>query len=190
MKKLSKTIYLFLKKCYNEVTIQRKEDVMTKKFEINESDLKEFMNRIAIHKKKPGPLMPVLHDAQNIFGCIPIEIQKIVSKELGISVGEINGVVTFYSRFSVEPKGKHIIGVCLGTACYVRGSQDIINTISTMLKIQPGQTTNDGNFTLEATRCVGACGLAPVVTIDGKVYGSCNSNIAKKAIEDILKAND
>ena len=110
-------------------------------------------------------------------------IAKLIAEELGESVAKINGVVTFYSRFSVEPKGEHVIGVCLGTACYVRGSQDIINAISETLKIQPGQTTEDGKFTLEATRCIGACGLAPVFTIDDKVYGSSNPTIARNAIK-------
>lgn len=159
---------------------------MAVKFEMKEEQVSKLKALIAEHKKKPGPLMPTLHDAQHIFGCIPIEVQKLIAEELGESVAKINGVVTFYSRFSVEPKGEHIIGVCLGTACYVRGSQDIIDAISEMLKIAPGQTTEDGKFTLEATRCVGACGLAPVMTIDGKVYGSANPTIARNALKEYL----
>lgn len=159
---------------------------MAVKFEMKEEQVNQLKSLIAEHKKKPGPLMPTLHDAQNIFGCIPIPVQKLIAEELGESVAKINGVVTFYSRFSVEPKGEHVIGVCLGTACYVRGSQDIINAISETLKIQPGQTTEDGKFTLEATRCIGACGLAPVFTIDDKVYGSSNPTIARNAIKEIL----
>ncbi|MGN1295784.1 MAG: NAD(P)H-dependent oxidoreductase subunit E [Bacilli bacterium] len=159
---------------------------MAVKFEMKEEQVNKLKSLIAEHKKKPGPLMPTLHDAQNIFGCIPIPVQKLIAEELGESVAKINGVVTFYSRFSVEPKGEHVIGVCLGTACYVRGSQDIINAISETLKIQPGQTTEDGKFTLEATRCIGACGLAPVFTIDEKVYGSSNPTIARNAIKEIL----
>ena len=134
--------------------------------------------------------MPTLHDAQEIFGCIPLEVQKIIAEELNESISKINGVVTFYARFSIEPKGKHIIGVCLGTACYVRGSQLVIDEFSKALKIQPGQTTEDGNFTLEATRCIGACGLAPVFTIDGKVYGSATPTMAKKALEEVLAADN
>ena len=156
---------------------------MAVKFEMKEEQVNQLKSLIAEHKKKPGPLMPTLHDAQNIFGCIPIPVQKLIAEELGESVAKINGVVTFYSRFSVEPQGEHVIGVCLGTACYVRGSQDIINAISETLKIQPGQTTEDGKFTLEATRCIGACGLAPVFTIDDKVYGSSNPTIARNAIK-------
>jgi NADH:ubiquinone oxidoreductase subunit E len=138
------------------------------------------------HKQKPGPLMPTLHDAQHIFGCIPLQIQKIIAAELGESVAKINGVVTFYSRFSTEPKGKHIVSVCLGTACYVRGSQLVIDEMSKILQIKPGETTEDGEFTLEASRCIGACGLAPVFTIDGKVYGTTTPTIARKALQEML----
>lgn len=159
---------------------------MSEQFIITERQLEELKTQILIHKKKPGPLMPTLHDAQRIFGCIPIDIQKIIAKELNESVAKINGVVTFYSHFSIEPKGKHIIGVCLGTACYVRGSQLIIDEIRKMLQIEPGETSTDGKFSLEATRCIGACGLAPVFTIDGKVYGSATPAIARKAIRDML----
>lgn len=160
---------------------------MAVKFVMKDEQVKELKERIALHKQKPGPLMPTLHDAQRIFGCIPIQVQKLIASELGESVAKINGVVTFYSHFSIEPKGQHIIGVCLGTACYVRGSQQILDAISGELKIKAGETTEDGLFTLEATRCIGACGLAPVFTIDGKVYGSANPTIARKALEEYLQ---
>lgn len=160
---------------------------MAVKFVMNDEQIKGLKAKIAEHKKKPGPLMPTLHDAQRIFGCVPIEVQKLISEELGESVAKINGVVTFYSHFSIEPKGKHVVGVCLGTACYVRGSQAIIDAISESLKIKPGQTSEDGKFTLEATRCIGACGLAPVFTIDGHVYGSANPTIARNAINKYLE---
>lgn len=160
---------------------------MAVKFVMKDEQVKELKERIAIHKQKPGPLMPTLHDAQRIFGCIPVQVQKLIASELGESVAKINGVVTFYSHFSIEPKGQHIIGVCLGTACYVRGSQQILDAISGELKIKAGETTEDGLFTLEATRCIGACGLAPVFTIDGKVYGSANPTIARKALEEYLQ---
>lgn len=155
------------------------------KLEITDEKLNRLHEVIEANKNTPGPLMPILHEAQEIFGCIPISIQKIISKETGISVATINGVVTFYSRYSIEPKGKHIVGVCLGTACYVRGSQDILDTISREIGIGVNQTSEDGEFSLEATRCIGACGLAPVFTIDGKVYGSSNSKIAIAAIKEI-----
>ena len=160
---------------------------MAVKFVMKDEQVKELKERIAEHKQKPGPLMPTLHDAQRIFGCIPVQVQKLIAEELGESVAKINGVVTFYSHFSIEPKGQHIIGVCLGTACYVRGSQQILDAISGELKIKAGESTEDGLFTLEATRCIGACGLAPVFTIDGKVYGSANPTVARKALEEYLQ---
>jgi NADH:ubiquinone oxidoreductase subunit E len=157
------------------------------KYRITEEQIQELKERIAEHKQKPGPLMPTLHDAQRIFGCIPIPIQKIIAEELDESVSKINGVVTFYSHFSLEPKGRHLINVCMGTACYVRRSQEIIDTLSSILKIKPGETTPDGNFTLAAARCIGACGLAPVLTIDGKVYGNATSKSIRSVIEELLK---
>ena len=158
---------------------------MSVKIVLKDEQIAKLKARIKEHKKKPGPLMPTLHDAQEIFGCVPLEVQKIISDELGESISKINGVVTFYSHFSIEPKGKHVIGVCLGTACYVRGSQLVIDEFAKALKIKPGQTTEDGRFTLEATRCIGACGLAPVFTVDGKVYGSATPNMAKQALQEL-----
>lgn len=116
------------------------------------------------------PLMMILSDIQNEYGYIPLEVQEIVSKKTGISVAEIYGVVTFYSFFSLTPKGKYVIGCCLGTACYVKGAQQVIDQFSEILHIGPGETTEDGLFTLDALRCIGACGIAPAVTINGKVY--------------------
>lgn len=158
---------------------------MCNKLEITPEMMNEFMAAINENKKKPGPLMPTLHKAQELFGCIPLDIQKIISKELDISVSTINGVVTFYSRFSTEPKGKHIIGVCLGTACYVRGSQEILDAVSKELEIGVGETTKDGQFTLQATRCLGACGLAPVFTIGEEVFGNANKDIAIEQLQNI-----
>lgn len=161
---------------------------MSVKIVLKDEQVAELKARIKEHKQKPGPLMPTLHDAQEIFGCVPLEVQKIISEELGEPIAKINGVVTFYSHFSIEPKGEHVIGVCLGTACYVRGSQLVIDEFAKALKIQPGQTTEDGRFTLEATRCIGACGLAPVFTVDGKVYGSATPNMAKQALQEVLNS--
>lgn len=155
---------------------------MAVKLVINEDQLKEFKARMSEHKKKPGPLMPTLHDAQNIFGCIPLEIQKIISEELNESISKINGVVTFYSHFSLNPTGKHVIGVCLGTACYVRGSQAVVDKFKEILNIKGGQTTEDGMYTLQETRCIGACGLAPVFSVDSEVYG----NTTVKTVTDVL----
>lgn len=120
------------------------------------------------------PLMMILSDIQNEYGYIPLDVQEIVSQKTGISVAEIYGVVTFYSFFSLRPKGKYIIGCCLGTACYVKGAQQVIDKFSELLGIAPGQTTEDGLFTLDALRCIGACGIAPAVSINGKVYPKMN----------------
>lgn len=160
---------------------------MAVKLVMTDEQITELKKRIAEHKQKPGPLMPTLHDAQEIFGCIPLEVQKIISHELKESIAQINGVVTFYSRFSIEPKGKNIIGVCMGTACYVRGSQEIMDAIASTLHIEPGKTTEDGKFTLESTRCIGACGLAPVFTINGEVFGSANPTIARRELKRLLE---
>jgi len=127
----------------------------------------EICNR---YKGENTPLMMILSDIQNEYGYIPLEVQEVVSKETGISVAEIYGVVTFYSFFSLTPKGKYVIGCCLGTACYVKGAQQVIDKFSEILKIKPGETTEDGMFTLDALRCIGACGIAPAVSINGTVY--------------------
>lgn len=116
------------------------------------------------------PLIMILSDVQREFGYVPMEVQEIVSERTGVSVAEIYGVVTFYSFFSLTPKGKYVIGCCLGTACYVKGAQQVIDKFSEELKIKPGETTEDGMFTLDALRCIGACGIAPAVSINGKVY--------------------
>ncbi len=155
---------------------------MAVKLVYTEEQVNLLKSKIHEHMKKPGPLMPTLHDAQHIFGCIPLEIQKIISEELNESIAKINGVVTFYSNFSLEPKGKHVIAVCLGTACYVRGSQAIVDEYKKLLNIASNQTSEDGLYTLMETRCIGACGLAPVYTVDGQVIG----NAAVKDIKGIL----
>ena len=123
------------------------------------------------HKDQAGALMPVLQGAQGIFGCVSEDVQRFIAEKMGVTLSEVYGVATFYAQFSLHPKGKYLISVCLGTACYVKGSQKIIDRISEELKIQPGDTTDDGLFTLNATRCLGACGLAPVMTINDEVYG-------------------
>ena len=126
---------------------------------------------IARHKGEPGALMPVLQEAQNIFGYVPQDVQQIIADGLGTTLAEVYGVATFYAQFSLEPKGQYVVGVCLGTACYVKGSQKVLDKLSEELKIPVGKTTPDGVFTLNATRCLGACGLAPVMTINEEVYG-------------------
>ena len=116
------------------------------------------------------PLIVILSDIQKEYGYIPLEVQEIVSERTGISVAEIYGVVTFYSFFTLKPSGKYVIGCCLGTACYVKGAQQVIDKFSEILGIQPGETSEDGLFTIDALRCIGACGIAPAVSINGKVY--------------------
>ena len=126
---------------------------------------------IAQHKGEQGALMPVLYEAKKIFGFISIDIQERISKGLDIPLSEIYGVASFYSTFSDKQKGENIIAVCLGTACYVKGSQKIIDKISKKLNIEVGDTTKDGKFSLVPARCLGACSLAPVVIVNSDVYG-------------------
>lgn len=130
------------------------------------------------------PLIMILSDIQNEFGYVPPEVQQIVSERTGISVAKIYGVVTFYSFFSLVPNGKYVIGCCLGTACYVKGAQAIIDKFSEELGIEPGQTTPDGMFTLDALRCIGACGIAPAVSVNGKVYPKVTVNNVPEIIEE------
>ena len=122
------------------------------------------------YKDEPSPLMLVLSDVQKEYGYIPLEVQEIISEQLNIPVSDIYGVVTFYSFFSLTPKGRYVIGVCIGTACYVKGGQNVLDKFGELLKIKQGQTTEDGLFTLDGLRCIGACGIAPAITINGKVY--------------------
>ena len=126
---------------------------------------------IAQHKGQDGALIPVLHKAQEIYGYLPIEVQTMIADGLEVPLAEVYGVVTFYTQFSLNPKGEYKIGVCLGTACYVKGSGDILEKIKEIIKIDVDGCTPDGKFSLEATRCIGACGLAPVFTINEDVYG-------------------
>ena len=123
------------------------------------------------HKNEPGAIMPVLQEAQNVYGYLPIEVQQMVADGLGVPLSEVFGVATFYSQFSLTPKGKYNISVCLGTACYVKGSGDIFQRLQEKLGIQSGMCTPDGKFSLDACRCVGACGLAPVLMVNDEVYG-------------------
>ena len=126
---------------------------------------------IESHKGEKGATIPVLHEAQEIYGYLPIEVQSIIAEEMGIPLEKVYGVSTFYSQFSLYPKGKYKISVCLGTACYVKGSGDIFAKLSEKLGISDGKCTQDGIFSLDACRCIGACGLAPVMTVNDDVYG-------------------
>ena len=131
----------------------------------------QLMSVIAEHKGQDGALIPVLHKAQEIYGYLPIEVQTMIAEGLDVPLAEVYGVVTFYTQFSLNPKGEYKIGVCLGTACYVKGSGDILEKIKEIIGIDVDGCTADGKFSLEATRCIGACGLAPVFTINEDVYG-------------------
>lgn len=155
------------------------------RIQINEEKLAKLYAVMEENKTKPGPLMPTLHEAQKIFGCVPLEIQKIISKELHESIAKINGVVTFYGQFSIEPKGEKVISVCLGTACYVRGSKGILDAFSDELGVKVGNTSEDGKYTLQATRCIGACGLAPVFTVNETVYGNASVAKAKEVLKEL-----
>jgi len=134
-------------------------------------------------KEKEGPLMPIMHKAQEIFGYLPEEVQEYIAEELDIPVTDVYGVATFYSQFTLKPKGKYAIGVCLGTACYVKGAQAVLDELAKELGIKPGDTTEDLKFTLEATRCLGACGLAPVMMINDEVYGRLVPSDIKGIVE-------
>lgn len=143
--------------------------------------INEICDRYANDKT---PLMMILSDIQKEYGYIPLEVQEIVSKRTGVSVADIYGVVTFYSFFSLQPKGKYVVGVCMGTACYVKGAQQIIDKFAEIIGIKPGETSADGLFTLDALRCIGACGIAPAVTINGKVYPKLTVDAVPKIIQE------
>ena len=123
------------------------------------------------HAGEKGAMMPILQEAQEIYGYLPYEVQEIIALKTGVSLEEIFGIVSFYAQFKLNPDGRYAIAVCLGTACYVKGSGDIINAISEKLGVAVGSTSPDGKYSIEATRCNGACGLAPVITVNGEVYG-------------------
>ena len=137
---------------------------------------------ISKHLGTPGALMPILQEAQEIYGYLPVEVQKMIAVKTGISLEEVYGVSTFYSQFVLNPKGEIAIAVCMGTACYVKGSGDLLDKITEVLGLPAGATSPDAKYSLDATRCIGACGLAPVLTINGEVYGK----LGKGDIEGLL----
>ena len=144
---------------------------------------KRLRSMIAEHRDQAGSLMPILQKAQEIYGYLPIEVQSIISEETGVPMEKVYGVSTFYSQFSLYPKGKYRISVCLGTACYVKGSGDIFEKLKELLGIEEGQCTSDGKFSLDACRCIGACGLAPVMTVNDDVYGKLTNDQLKGILE-------
>lgn len=150
----------------------------------NHSNNNELIKQIiSKYRGKKGALIPVLHEVQEVWGYLPLKAQKMVAEGLDIPLAEVYGVVTFYTQFSTEPKGKYRIQVCLGTACYVKGAGEVLQKFSEELGIEVGKCTPDGMFSLDAARCIGACGLAPVVMINDQVYGS----MTPEKVEDVLK---
>ena len=147
----------------------------------------ELMSIIAKYKDQDGALIPVLHQAQEIYGYLPIEVQTMIADGLSVPLAEVYGVVTFYTQFSLNPKGEYKIAVCLGTACYVKGSGDILEKFKELAGIDVDGCTPDGKFSLEATRCIGACGLAPVLTVNDDVFGRLTVDDVK---DIIAKYND
>ena len=148
-----------------------KKNLTTVMFRGTKAQEEQLIAVIEKYRGTKGALMPVLQEAQEIYGYLPIEVQKIIATRMGVSLEEVYGVSTFYSQFVLNPKGDVSIAVCLGTACYVKGSGDILDKITQILGLPSGSTTPDGKYSLEATRCIGACGLAPVLTVNNEVYG-------------------
>ena len=156
--------------------------------EINKFD--DISDYIYKNDRDPSELIEVLHKTQELYGYIPEEIVPIISQQLRIPVSQIYGVVTFYSRFSFIPKGKYAISVCMGTACYVKGAQDILEEFSKELKIKTGETTEDLLFSIIETRCIGDCALAPVVTVNDEVYAHFDKKDVKKLLDDIREREE
>ena len=147
-------------------------------------DMKEILE---VYKVEKENLIPILNDVQEKYGYIPKIAQLEISNYLNVPMAEIYGVITFYSRFTLEPKGKYNISVCLGTACFVKGSQAIFDRLKDRLKIDEGKTTNDGKFSIDTTRCVGACGIAPVFTVNNEVYGHATVKKLDEVIDELEK---
>ena len=154
---------------------------------INKKIIQEVQEIMALYKEEKDNLIPILNEIQEKYGYIPKTAQMEVSKYLKIPMAEIYGVITFYSRFTLEPKGKYNISVCLGTACFVKGSQSILDRLKERLKLEEGQTSEDGKFSIDTTRCVGACGIAPVFTVNNEVYGNATVKKLDEVIDKLEK---
>ena len=148
-----------------------KKKLTTVAFQGTKEQEEKLLAVIEKHAGQRGAMMPILQEAQEIYGYLPIEVQTIIAEKTGVSMKEIFGIISFYAQFKLNPDGQYAIAVCLGTACYVKGSGDIIEAISQKLNVPVGSTSPDGKYSIEATRCIGACGLAPVLTVNGEVYG-------------------
>lgn len=151
----------------------------------NNSENTELKELLSKYEQDKSNLIQILNQVQEKYGYISEESQKEISEYLGISMAEVYGVITFYSRFTLKPKGKYNIAVCLGTACFVKGSEKVLDKVKQILKIDVGQTTEDGLFSIEATRCIGACGLAPVFTVNDEVYGKATPEMVEEVIKKI-----
>ncbi len=158
-----------------------------RKVEVSDQQKKEILAIVDKYKDTRGALIPVLHEVQEYFGYLPLEVQEIISDSLNVPLAEIYGVVSFYTQFTVQPKGKYAVNVCLGTACYVKGSAKILEKFEETLGIKAGETTADGMFSIDACRCVGACGLAPVSMINGEVYGKLVQDDVKSICEKYME---
>jgi NADH-quinone oxidoreductase subunit E/NADP-reducing hydrogenase subunit HndA len=154
------------------------------KIELRQEDVNKIKEICASFNRDPQELINILHGCQEHFGYLPAEIQEVISVETGIPVAKIYGVVTFYSFFTMTPKGKHPISICMGTACYVRGAEKVLDEFKKELALQVGQTSKDGKFSLSSLRCVGACGLAPVVLVGDKTYGRVAPDDVKKILKE------
>ncbi len=152
---------------------------------LNQESVKRIDEIVARHKGEPGPAIVMLHEVQDALGYIPYEAMSAIAGATGTSVADIYGIVNFYAQFTTEPKGKHVVNVCLGTACYVKGAQHLIETARELTGAEINHTSKDGMFSLDATRCLGACGLAPVVVIDGEVIGSATIDKITQRINEI-----
>jgi len=149
--------------------------------------MQEILKKYA---KDKSNLIQILNEVQEYYGYIPKSAQVEISEYLGLPMAEVYGVITFYSRFTLKPKGKYNIAVCLGTACFVKGSEKVLDRVKEKLGIDVGQTTPDGKFSIEATRCIGACGLAPVFTVNDEVYGKATPEMVDKVIEEYKNKED
>ena len=151
---------------------------------LDRNKLNELDAYIASFEDKPSHLIMILHRAQGLFGYLPKELQIYVAEKTGVTAAKVYGVVTFYSFFTMKPKGRHTISVCMGTACFVKGGERILDVVKDELGVEVGQMTEDGMFTLEQVHCLGACSLAPVISIDGKVYG----HVTREKVREIIQS--
>ncbi|SEF38588.1 NADH-quinone oxidoreductase subunit E [Caloramator fervidus] len=157
------------------------------KYEVDEAKLRQLEEYIDSLSNKEGALIPVLYKAQEIFGYLPKDVQLFIARKLGIFAAKVYGVTTFYSYFTMQPRGKHVINICMGTACFVKGADKILEEIKKELDIKEGNMSKDGMFSVDTLRCVGACGLAPVVMVDGKVYGRVKVEDVKGILDEYRK---